>query len=206
MPESIIGDEVWCGLTAIERIEVVRDGRATLQQLTHGLLAGSEELRSLCRDVLANTRSGLSSETAGKANTKANDHHEPASADPDISKARAGLPIGFTLTNRSQRTRLLEDNVYRLPDGREFVPCIPQGALGAIGHRYALLTIEQYQQSRKGSVYIRMDGRIFDYSNAALSANDFFDTGFRMDDLERTGRYVSRPANQTPKNKKTKPS
>ena len=195
MPELIIGDEIWSLLTAAKKIEAVRDGRANLKQLKQGLLDESEELRSLCREVL------------GRSNNKTNRSIRTAvNENVDSPKSRAGLPAGFSLVDRSQRSRLLEENVYRLPDGREFVPCIPRGALGTIGHRYALLTLDQYTQSRRGSVYIRMDGRIFDYSDSSLTANDLFDTCFKLDDLERTGRYVSRPPIRISKNKKAKRS
>ena len=195
MPEFIIGDEIWSLLTAAKKMEAVRAGRANLKQLKQGLLDESEELRSLCREVLGRSNNN----TSRSIRTAVNENVESP-------KSRAGLPSGFSLVDRSQRSRLLEENVYRLPDGREFVPCIPRGALGTIGHRYALLTLDQYTQSRRGSVYIRTDGRIFDYSDSSLTANDLFDTGFKMDDLERTGRYVSRPPIRISKNKKAKRS
>jgi len=86
---------------------------------------------------------------------------------------------------------LLEGNVYRLPNGQEFVPGHPTGTLGRIEHLYALLTIEQHEKGRRGSVYIRTDGRIFDYSVDTVSpSGDLFDTGYTIYDLERTGRYA----------------
>jgi hypothetical protein len=59
---------------------------------------------------------------------------------------------------------------------------------------YALLTGEQYLDGRRGSVYVRSDGRIFDYS--LVSANplgDMFDTGYTIYNLERTGGYAPSP-------------
>lgn len=94
---------------------------------------------------------------------------------------------------RFGRGVLLELNVYRLPDGQEFIPCFPTGTLGS-RHLYALLTGEQYSGGRRGSVYVRSDGRIFDYS--LVSANplgDMFDTGYTIYNLERTGRYAPNP-------------
>ena len=88
-----------------------------------------------------------------------------------------------------------------LPDGREFIPAIPVGTLGQRQHLYALLTTEQYLKNKRGSVYVRSDGRIFDYSLDSInSATDFFDTGYTIYDLERTGHYAP------PLRKKRKPS
>ena len=108
------------------------------------------------------------------------------------SKQRFGLPPGFVARlNRYGRTILFADNVYRLPNGSEFIPQPPAGTLGSRNHQYALVTPEQYEQQERGSIYIRSDGRIFDY---ALKHNhddrDLFDTGYTIHDLERTGRYA----------------
>jgi hypothetical protein len=102
------------------------------------------------------------------------------------------LPENFVpRLQRFGRGVLLELNIYRLPDGQEFIPAIPAGTLGQRQHLYALLTTEQYLQSRRGSVYVRSDGRIFDYSLDSInSSTDFFDTGYTIYDLERTGHYA----------------
>jgi hypothetical protein len=107
------------------------------------------------------------------------------------SRQRFGLPEGFiSRLQRNGRTVLLEDNVYILPNGDEFIPCHPTGTLGRIRHLYALLTPAQHNQRARGSVYIRTDGRIFDYSvDLANPEQEMFDTGYTIDDLERTGRY-----------------
>jgi hypothetical protein len=109
------------------------------------------------------------------------------------SARRSGLPKSFALKrNRHTRTLLLEENIYRLPDGREFVPRVPSGVLGG-GHPYALLSLSQHDQQRNGSIYVRTDGRIFDYSKSSPdSQHELFDTGFTIADLERTGRYANR--------------
>lgn len=92
---------------------------------------------------------------------------------------------------RYGRSALLEANIYRLPDGREFIPGHPRGTLARERHLYALITAEQSRQGQRGSVYIRHDGRIFDYSvDAANDSGDLFDTGYTIYDLERTGRYA----------------
>jgi hypothetical protein len=104
---------------------------------------------------------------------------------------RFGLPEGFVpRMQRFGRGVLLERNIYSLANGQEFIPCLPTGPLGG-RHLYALLTTEQHLSSSRGSVYIRGDGKIFDYS--VVSANplgDIFDTGYTIHDLERTGRYA----------------
>ncbi len=107
-------------------------------------------------------------------------------------KQRFGLPEGFVPRwQRYERGILLELNVYKLPDDREFLPCRPSGTLGAQRHLYALLSIEQYLNKKRGSVYIRNDGRIFDYSvDNGIPTGDIFDTGYTIYDLERTGRYA----------------
>jgi hypothetical protein len=108
-----------------------------------------------------------------------------------LLRRRFGLPENFVpRIQRFGRSVLLELNFYRLPNGQEFLPCLPTGPLGS-RHLYALLTIEQYLQASRGSVYVRNDGRIFDYSVvSAISLGDMFDTGYTIYDLERTGQYA----------------
>lgn len=110
------------------------------------------------------------------------------------SKRRFGLPEGFvSRLRRYGRSVLLEDNVYRLPNAVQFIPQPPSGTLGGRSHQYALLTTEQYQKGEGGSVYIRTDGRIFDYAfDHGDPEREMFDTGFTIHDLERTGRYAPR--------------
>lgn len=105
---------------------------------------------------------------------------------------RYGLPAGFvSRLGRYGRSVLLEDNVYRLPNGIEFIPQPPVGTLGSRNHRYALLTSEQYVKRQRGSVYVRTDDRIFDYAyDHSETEREMFDTGFTIHDLERTGRYA----------------
>ena len=108
------------------------------------------------------------------------------------TKQRFGLPQGFTpRLQQDGRSVLLEDNVYRLPSGQEFIAQHPTGTLGKLRHLYALLTAEQFEGARRGSVYVRTDGRVFDYSvDHADPAREMFDTGYTIHDLERTGRYA----------------
>jgi hypothetical protein len=116
-------------------------------------------------------------------------------------KPRFGLPDGFIPRfHRYGRLVLLEENIYALPDGKEFVPCSPTGTLASGRHLYALLTVSQFERGERGSVFIRLDGRIFDYSTVADDPErEIFDTGYTIQDLERTGRYASpflSPANK----------
>ena len=210
MPESIIGDDVWLQMTETERIDVVRSGRATLRQLSEGLLDGSDDLRAACRDVLSYTSADLEelplniSVNTGQSTTPARTFSRE-SFPRTSKKIRSGLPTGYRghSSNRHSRTRLLEENIYRLPDGQEYVPSCPAGTLGTSGHRYALLTMVQYERRQRGSVYIRNDGRIFDYSKAFTGPrSELFDTGFTMDDLERTGRMRRGFRNRNDKKRK----
>jgi hypothetical protein len=109
-----------------------------------------------------------------------------------VTKQRFGLPVDFVpRLQRYGRSVLLELNVYRLPNGQEFIPCHPSGTLGKKHHLYALITNEQHREGQRGSVYIRHDGRIFDYSSDTPSeSGDLFDTGYTIYDLERTGQYA----------------
>ncbi|HEX6731390.1 MAG TPA: hypothetical protein VF074_15305 [Pyrinomonadaceae bacterium] len=108
-------------------------------------------------------------------------------------KPRFGLPDGFTPRfHRYGRLVLLEENIYGLPDGREYVPCQPTGTLASGRHLYALLTVSQFERGERGSIFIRLDGRIFDYSTVADDPErEIFDTGYTIHDLARTGRYAS---------------
>jgi hypothetical protein len=110
-------------------------------------------------------------------------------------KPRFGLPDGFEpRRQRYGRSVLLELNIYRLPNGQEFLPVHPSGPLGTRRHLYALVTAEQYLAGKRGSVYLRNDGRIFDYSvDTENPSGDLFDTGYTIYDLERTGRYAPEP-------------
>ena len=208
MSKSIIGDEVWAEMTEGQKVEAVFAGHATLKQMSEGLLDGSEKLRNACREFLADTgpsfenlpvnpeQQSTPDETTTVSQTAG--FHEPRLTEPKARhaaqafKQRFGLPEGFVpRLQRYGRGVLLELNVYRLPSGQEFIPTSPSGTLGARRHLYALLTEQQYLKRKRGSVYIRTDGRIFDYSaDTANPSGDLFDTGYTIYDLERTGRYA----------------
>ena len=191
-------------MTDEQRVSAVVTGRATLKQMSQGLLDGSEKLRRACQDSLAHlppSLENLAVEPAHKMETAVAHSESPPLSLPRsqkrtkklvVRKSRFGLPENFVpRLQRFGRGVLLELNIYRLPDGQEFIPAIPAGTLGQRQHLYALLTTEQYLQSKRGSVYVRSDGRVFDYSlDSSNTATDFFDTGYTIYDLERTGHYA----------------
>lgn len=225
MSEQIIGDDLWAEMTDGQKLDAVVNGRASLRQISAGLLDGSEALRSACQHFLAPARTGaekISDEaeaeglnelaeelTEAARKQKAHEHHETERSKrdgPHAAKQRFGLPEGFVpRLQRYGRAVLLELNIYRLPDGQEFIPCRPSGTLGGRQHLYALVTSEQYLQERRGSVYVRTDGRIFDYSvDMQQPERDMFDTGYTLYDLERTGRYAPVPRRRR-RRKKSQP-
>jgi hypothetical protein len=202
MSKSFTGDQFWAELTEGQKIDAVVTGHATLKQMSEGLLDGSERLRTVCRECLAETSPSFENlvvEVPHAANTN------PESLDPaaparttdndsvrELVKQRFGLPQGFVpRLHRYGRTVLLELNVYRLPDGQEFIVSFPKGTLGSRRHLYALLTVQQYLKGERGSLYVRTDGRIFNYAiDTGNPARELFDTGYAIADLERTGRYA----------------
>lgn len=208
MSKSAIDDLSWAELSAAQRAEAVRAGRATLKQMMAGLLDGPDVLHHACRDFLLHTDASFADlpvqttepdlegqQYALKIDELRDSLLRKSERQPKkILRQRFGLPSGFSpRLQRFTRSRLLEGNIYKLPTGQEYVPCHPVGLLGKLRHhQYALPTIEQYLSGRRGSVYICDDGRIFDYScdngNPML---EMFDTGYTIDDLERTGQYAS---------------
>ena len=59
MPRSAINDSSWAEMTAVQKSEAVRAGRATLRQMVEGLLDGPDELVRACREVLTHTDASL---------------------------------------------------------------------------------------------------------------------------------------------------
>jgi hypothetical protein len=221
MSKAIIAGRFWSEMNEGQRVEAVLKGRATLKQMSEGLLYGPEKLRSACQDSLAHTNLSFenlpvepdeseSSDTVPFPDNKVLRRRSKTKAKNLTSsvtpKHRFGLPKNFV--HRLQhlgRTVLLERNVYRLPNGQEFLPCLPAGTLGTQRHLYALLTIEQYLKGKRGSVYVRTDGRVFDYSvDSALPMGDIFDKGYTIRDLERTGRYAPTPRRRRKKRQQAK--
>lgn len=204
MSKSAIDEASWTELTPAQKADAVREGRATLKQMTAGLLDGPDVLRNACCEFLLHTDASfedLPLPDAASSSPQPRDYlrklerlHSAAMrrARRETRKAvrqKFGLPEGFS-RQRFGRSRLLEQNIYRLPNGQEFIPSFPTGILGR-RHLYALLTTSQYLDEKRGSVYIRADGRIFDYSvDSGDPSADVFDTGYTIYDLERTGRYA----------------
>ncbi len=207
MSKAIVGDQLWAELTEDRKIDAVITGRATLKQMSQGLLDGSERLRRACQDSLSHLPASLESlaveikpdDEAGPNAEEVIPQTPPTRKrklkNTTARKQRFGLPENFVpRLQRFGRGVLLELNIYRLPDGQEFIPAHPNGTLGQRQHLYALLTTEQYLNGKRGSVYVRSDGRIFDYSADSINpATDFFDTGYTIYDLERTGHYAPPP-------------
>lgn len=212
MSRSIIGDQLWADLTEVQKVDAVCQGHATLNQMSEGLLDGPNELRNACRNFLSHTgatfediptvadrTNQLLAELAnelqdGRKRRRSSKTKLPARKVRAV-KPRFGLPESFVpRPQRYGRSILLQDNVYRLPDGQELIPQNPTGTLGRPSHLYALVTAEQYQAGKRGSIYIRTDGRIFNYSlDNTDPAREMFDTGYTINDLERTGRYAPNP-------------
>lgn len=224
MSKSIIGEQLWAEMTEVQKAEAVRNGRATLKQLTGGLLDGSEELRNVCREYLAHIDASLDDISVGTVGGQNSSDETVPRLDRVLRKrsslkrrkkvlatkkpkSRFGLPEGFSpRLQHYKRSVLLEDNVYSLPSGQEFIPKYPTGTLGKLRHLYALLTVEQFKDGRRGSTYVRTDGRIFDYSvDHADPSRDLFDTGYTIYDLERTGRYAHGPESKKRENDDLKP-
>ena len=220
MSKSTIGEQPWAEISEVQKGNAVDPDRATLNQLTEGSLGGSEESHDRRQQYPAHTNGSV----------------EDTSVDTDIGKSlsdrvnikfalpkrqssskrkkkvlntkpRFGLPEGFSPRPQGYvRSLLLEDNIYRLPDNKEFVPKKPVGPLGKPRHLYALLTVEQVEAGSLGSVYVHADGRIFDYSvDHRDPLRDMFDTGYTIHDLQRTGRYAPPTGSQKERNEKLKP-
>lgn len=218
MSKSFTGDQFWAGLTEDQKIDAVVTGHATLKQMSEGLLDGSERLRAVCRECLAETSPSFENlpleAHEAKPAIPADQLISPplvrstaANETADLAKQRFGLPPGFEpRAHRFGRTVLLELNVYRLPDGQEFIVSFPKGTLASRRHLYALLTTEQYLNRERGSVYVRTDGRIFNYAvDTGNASRELFDTGYSMADLERTGHYAP-PLKPRRKKRQQKPA
>jgi len=202
-----IGDQLWAEMTEGQKVEAVFAGHATLKQMSEGLLDGSDQLRNACHECLAETKPSfenlpVDSEEPSETQEQPKRQFETpprritkTRIPPEPPKQRFGLPAGFMpRLQRYGRTVLLELNVYRLPNEKEFIPVRPTGTLGASRHLYSLLSSEQYLKGKRGSVYVRTDGKIFDYSvDTGIPLGEMFDTGYTIADLVRTGRYAPEP-------------
>src|SRR3990172_757406 len=204
MSKSAIDEASWAELSPAQKADAVREGRATLKQMTAGLLDGPDILRNACCEFLLHTDASFEDlplpDAVSSSPQQPDNIHKVDRLRSGLQRKKTpgpkkslrpkfGLPEGFS-RQRFGRNRLLEQNIYRLPNGQEFIPSFPAGILGR-RHLYALLTTEQYLDEKRGSVYIRTDGRIFDYSvDCGDPSADLFDTGYTIYDLERTGRYA----------------
>jgi hypothetical protein len=188
MSKAFIGEQLWAEVPVARKSEGVREGFTTTKQMTEGLLDSANNV--LSRAVIVDP--SVAPSDPGEGRSSQDKQRTPKASG---TRPRCGLPEGFvTRLGRYGRSVLLEDNVYRLPNGQQFIPQPPTGTLGSRCHSYALLTIDQYEMEQRGSVYVRTDGRIFDYSfDNGDSTSEIFDTGYTIYDLERTGHYASQP-------------
>ena len=102
MSRSATSDELWAEFTDAQRIEAVREGRATLKQLVQGLLDGSDDLGATCRSFLSRIDGSLQSLLT---ETEATSEHQEVgsvsvkdrtpSAPNGRRKRRQGLPQGY---------------------------------------------------------------------------------------------------------------
>jgi hypothetical protein len=203
MSKSLIGDRVLAPMTEGQTVDSARESETRAEEINNLLLEISEQLASSNPLVPAGPSGqhlhldsepespSLVSESRRRVRPRRHRKTKKRSLAP-ATKQRFGLPEGFVPRGqRFERGILLELNIYTLPNGREFLPCRPSGTLGRQRHLYALLSIEQYLNKKRGSVYVRNDGRIFDYSvDSGIPTGDIFDTGYTIYDLERTGRYA----------------
>ena len=201
MSKSLIGDEVLAPMTEGQRVNSASEDKTSAEEINDLLHEISEQLAS--SNPVTFERPSEQHRFEGEPDGPSPVHETKRVVRPrsrrktkkrppaPAVKQRFGLPEGFVPRwQRFERGILLESNIYSLPDGREFLPCRPSGTLGAQRHLYALLSVEQYLKKKRGSVYVRNDGRIFDYSVDSGIAADIFDTGCTIYDLERTGRYA----------------
>lgn len=203
MSKSLTGDQILTPLTEGHRVESASEAETNAGEISDLLLEISEQLASSNPLVHKNPVVQDQPPQGEPVRPRQIRKHKPQLKKRDrrgskkresaaAVKQRFGLPQGFVPRwQRFERGILLELNIYRLPNGLEFLPSHPSGTLGAQRHLYALLSVEQYVNKKKGSVYVRTDGRIFDYSvDSGVASGDIFDTGYTIYDLERTGRYA----------------
>jgi hypothetical protein len=55
MSKSAINGSAWAEMSEAQKIEAVREGRATLKEAVEGLLDGPDKLRKACAEFLART-------------------------------------------------------------------------------------------------------------------------------------------------------
>jgi hypothetical protein len=202
MSEQMVGEQSRECINP-KKAESIKPRHATLKQIWQDALEAPDGLSAACRDSFTQTNAShqekplkmaargrqRKKEPPAKLNNKKTQKNGVTGS--RFAKQRFGLPEGFVHRPRLIRSILLEDNVYRLPNGNTYVPCKPSGTLGRLQHLYALVTVEQFQHGARGSTYVRTDGRIFDYSvDDVGSGREMFDTGYTMQDLERTGSYA----------------
>src|ERR1044072_5489141 len=118
MSKSFTGDQFWAELTEGQKIDAVVTGHATLKQMSEGLLDGSERLRAVCRECLADTGPSFDNLPIDAHETKPTSPADQVINRPPLPhtasnetadpKQRFGLPQGFEpRVQRYRRTVLL---------------------------------------------------------------------------------------------------
>ncbi len=208
MAKAITSEQLSPEMSDAQQAEAERAGYATAQAMTEGFAEGAETFQKTETDDLLSPPGSPKEIQSPPESSRAREEtaellqpdnlnqrpllkSKPLISEVRRTKLRSGLPPDFIRRlGRYGRSVLLEDNVYRLANGQEFIPQHPTGTLGC-RHAYALRTIEQYVEGKRGSVYVRTDGRIFDYGfDNRNPVGEMFDSGYTIYDLERTGRYA----------------
>ena len=88
MPGAAINDSSWAEMTAAQKCEAVRAGRATLRQMVAGVLDGPDELGRACREVLTRTDASLK-ELSDDSNSI---NYQPEREDLMMNREAAPIP------------------------------------------------------------------------------------------------------------------
>jgi len=112
MPGAAINDSLWAEMTAAQKSEAVRAGRASLRQMVEGLLDGPDELGRACREVLARTDASLKSLTDFQLSNRECPDGDSAEESPDyqfeqqdLETIRESDPTQKQITSNSTHKR-----------------------------------------------------------------------------------------------------
>ena len=115
MSQLAINGSAWAEMSEAQKIEAVREGRATLKEAVEGLLDGPDKLRKACTEFLTHTDASFKKlpnkiETDNpRFNAQSREHEEETGPAPEEStpsltqeelmngarKRRLGLPKGY---------------------------------------------------------------------------------------------------------------
>src|ERR1044072_789347 len=114
MSEDSIGDHLWAEMNEAQKIEAVLQNRATLKQMSEGLLDGSKQLRNVCQEFLS--RTGSSFETLP---AEVDPPESPAESVIEVAQQKTFADLHQTKTWGGARTAAARQR-FGLPEG--FVP------------------------------------------------------------------------------------